>query len=150
MRLEMARFVREAGLSASGGDPEPLRDGIHRPVGKETHRWECGPGGRVEYLFRGKTPVREAVLVFDSGLDKLLTMSRLQPDNQLTAPPGALCRSFLLEADGPEGWTTLLADDDNHRRFVRVPVNAGIQRLRLTLRSPWEGGTIGLYGFYAS
>ncbi|MFA5646425.1 MAG: FAD-dependent oxidoreductase [Candidatus Ratteibacteria bacterium] len=146
--LEMADFVKKADLLASEGDPETLRDGINRPVDNISHRWQCDPGGSVEYQFQKTSFIKEVILIFDSSLDKLITMSKLQPDNQLTVPPDTLCKSFRLETSISGKKVLLFAENNNYQRFVRIPLHTSLSTLTLTLLASRGDDTIKLYGFY--
>lgn len=53
-RREIPKLSIEAKLTASEGDPEPLRNGIDRPVGAEDNGWTGELGSYVQYTFQSR------------------------------------------------------------------------------------------------
>ena len=56
---DVPALTRQARLTASAGDPEPLRNGVDRPVGAVDNAWTGAPGAWVQYAFDAAVPVRE-------------------------------------------------------------------------------------------
>ena len=75
LRQEFSPLTRQAVLRASSGDPEPLRDGINRPVGDDLHAWEGKVGDIIEYEFSYPQRVSSLTLIFDSALSRNIAMS---------------------------------------------------------------------------
>jgi hypothetical protein len=139
-----------ATLRASQGDPEPIRDGVTRPVGEDSHGWAYGMGDWVEMAFGAPRQIREVQLVLDSDLSANIAMSYHRGDDQLTAPPATLPRSFRIEALQDGAWRTLRSEIDNHQRLVRYALADTVEGLRYYLEGFW--GTPGrslLYEFSA-
>ncbi|OPZ31697.1 MAG: FAD dependent oxidoreductase [Lentisphaerae bacterium ADurb.BinA184] len=140
LRRHVPDLSRTASLTASHGDPEPLRNGIDRPVGDDDNGWACPPGGRAEYTFETSRALRQARLVFDSDLSR--TAKGTRADYPLAqprlAPPPTLVKAFRIEAaDGAGGWRTVVRVADNHQRLVRVPLGLEATALRLVPESTW-------------
>jgi len=148
MQQRFEPLTMTAKLTASQGDPAPLRDGINRPVGDDLHAWSCTPGDWVRYIFPQASRIREATLIVDSALDKNIFFSRYGNLGQLTAPPTVMPRAFLLEGLRDGEWTTLHRITDNHQRLVRLPVHETLEGIRFTLNSTWGGEASRLYAFY--
>lgn len=144
---DMPPLTRQARLTASQGDPEPVRDGVTRPVGDDRHGWLARPGDWVAYTFDRPTPVAEATLVLDSGLDLLLTLSHTQQDNQLSAPPPPLPKVFRLEGLVGDDWQPVARVEGNYQRLVRVPLNRELAGLRLVIEETWGAAETWVYGF---
>jgi len=145
---DMPPLTKRARLVASQGDPEPLRDGIGRPVGDDVHAWLARPGASAAYLFGEPVPVEEVTLQLDSALEALIAMSHHQRDNQLTATPAVMPRSFRIEGLHGDDWRALVAVEDNHQRLVRLPVHSRVEGIRFVLDSTWGSHETRVYGFY--
>ncbi len=145
---EFSDLTMAARLEASQGDPSPLRDGVNRPVGDDLHAWVHRAGDRVALLFDGRPLVRQATLILDSALDKLIQLSYHQKDDQLTSPPPEMPRSFRIEALVDGKWTVLAAVAGNYQRLVRLAVNRNIDGLRYVLEKTWGGAASKLFAFY--
>ena len=91
----------EGALSASRGDPSPLRDGTSRPVGTDLHAWQGHIGDSVQYKWRTPRRVAGLTLVLDSALSRNLQMSYHQRDDQLNCVPPEMARD--LHNRGHEG-----------------------------------------------
>jgi hypothetical protein len=138
----------ESRLTASQGDPEPVRDGFSRPIGRELHAWAAHPGDWIAYLFPQPAMVHTVTLVLDSSLEKNIAMSYHQKDDQLSAPPGSLPKHFLLEGFVDRSWQPLAEMESNHQRRVRLKVNQELDRVRFTLLETWGHPTSRLFAFY--
>jgi len=136
--------------AASAGDAEPLRDGVSRQVGDAPHAWIARPGDSVAYLFDAPVAVEEVTLVLDSAMEANIMMSYHQPDDQLTSVPVVMPRSFRIEGLEAGAWRVLAAIEDNHQRFVRVPINARVEGVRFTLDRTWGAEESRVYAFYVS
>ncbi|HUT35108.1 MAG TPA: FAD-dependent oxidoreductase [Planctomycetota bacterium] len=138
----------QAKLAASQGDPEPLRDGINRPVGEAMHRWPCRVGDWVTLEFGKPQPVPTVAVVLDSALHKNIQMSYHQRDDQLTRLPDELPRAFRLEGLKDGAWVPLSQVADNRARLVRVPVGQSLEAVRFVLDATWGAEETHLYALY--
>lgn len=145
---EFSSLTTQSRLAASRGDPEPVRDGINRPVGKKTHSWICGSGDYISYIFDRPERVASVSLVLDSALDEFVTMSYHQKDEQLTRPPDVMPRAFRIEGLAGDQWRGLVHVDNNHQRLVRVKINKELNGIRFVLDSTWGGKPAHVYAFY--
>jgi len=150
IRMRYPALTATARLVASQGNPEPLRDGISRPVNNNPHCWPCNAGDSVAYLFDAPVKVGQATVVVDSALDKLVALSYHQPDDALTAMPGTMPKQFRIEVLTGGEWTTLHTVANNRRRHVRLPVGRSVEGVRFTLDATWSGEPSRLYAFYLS
>ncbi len=148
VKMEYSDLTTKAKLSASQGDPSPVRDGINRPVGKESHAWTWAAGDHVEYTFDSPRPVAEASLVVDSALEKNIQLSYHQPDDQLSAPPPELPKRLRVEVLRSGRWEPLASVADNRSRLVRVPVGSKVAGVRAVLEETWGGEPSELFAFY--
>lgn len=142
--------LMDARLSASQGDPEPVRDGYLRQIGDATHAWEHGAGDSVEYLFAKPVRVSKVVLTLDSGMDLNIQMSYHQPDDQLTAVPPVMQKFFRIEGLRGGQWSVLKQVANNYQRHVKIPVEAELEGVRYVLESTWGAPRCRLYGFHVS
>jgi len=148
IKQEFSPLTKNAKLRASAGNPEPLRDGISRPVGSNNHRWDCKIGDFVEYIFNRVTKVKKVTIVFDSALSKLIQLSHHQIDNQLTSPPPELVKEFHIDIYNGKRWKTIFIEKDNYQRLRKIIINRKILGIRLYLDKTWGSIKTAVYAFY--
>ena len=147
---EFPPLTTEAELVASQGDPEPVRDGISRPVGDDAHCWTCRPGDRLAYHFHQPARVKEATLILDSALDKLIFMSLHGDYGQLTSVPPVMPKAFHLDGLHNGKWTPLAEVKDNHQRLVRLRFDEELDGIRFVLDETWDADETRVYGFWVT
>jgi len=148
VKQKLSELTLHARLSASQGDPEPLRDGISRPVGEDPHSWPCAVGDWVEYRLEGRSPVREVTLILNSALDRNIAMSYHQSDDQLRSVPDVMAKDFHIDGLVDGVWRTLHEARDNYQRLVRIPLGKELDGVRFVLDSTWGSDSTCLYAFY--
>jgi len=157
--------TRRAHLEASQGDPEPVRDGIHRPVADPSvwlrkpvfvkpsaadfalfnfHSWKAGPGDWLAYQFDEATPVETVTLFLDSNLERSIALK--SPGHQEPFPESLPSR-FRLEIRRGSNWEPLVTIDGNYRRHVVLPIHVTTTGIRLVLDNTHGGGMSQVYGF---
>ena len=134
---QLPALTLDARLTASQGDPEPVRDGVRRPVGDDQHVWRARPGDQVAYEFGARREVREVALVLDSALDDYIQMSCHHKTRQMTAPPPPLPKEFRIEALQDGRWEPVAKVEGNYRRHVRVPIGKEAEGVRFILDATW-------------
>ncbi len=138
-----------ARLSATDGDPAPLRNGVDRPVGSQLNAWRTRLGGAVEMAFAAPTRLSGLRLVFDSDLsDRPKNMPAMRPkDFRAPGPPPTLVREFRLEAMGTDGaWMPVAHIKDNHQRLVQVDLaSVDAMALRLTIDASWGNQEVNVF-----
>jgi hypothetical protein len=140
--------VRRATLTASQGDPEPVRNGINRPVGERSNGWPCRTGDWIAYQFPTTTEVARVTVILDSALDQNVALSYHQKDDQLTAPPVVMPKAFRIEGLVGSEWKELARVDRNHQRCHRAPVMARLNGVRFRLDETWGAETSRIFAFY--
>jgi hypothetical protein len=143
-----AEQIRRAALTASAGDPEPVRNGVHRPVGNRINGWTCQPGDWIAYTFDAPIEATVVTVILDSGLDQNVAMSCLRQDDQLAAPPAAMPRAFRIDGLRARKWEALICEDRNHQRLRRFSLPAGLRGVRFRLDATWGAESSRLYAFY--
>jgi hypothetical protein len=157
---EVPELSRSAALTASEGDPEPLRNGVDRPVGGRGNDWAGAPGASwVQYRFPQPHRVTQVRLVCDSSLNRqgkgacarhaekncLSNYPLNQPPRTI---PETVLRAFRIEALDRQGqWQHLVTCADNHQRLVRVPLEVSTQSVRLVPLSTWGAPLARLFAF---
>ncbi|MDP2990315.1 MAG: hypothetical protein Q8O57_07100, partial [Kiritimatiellota bacterium] len=145
----MPEPTRQAGLTASVSDPEPLRDGVSWQVGNDPHCWECGAGDWAAYTFRERRNVQEVRLALDSAMEKQLVQSQHLWKNSLTRTPDAMPRDLALEGLRGGRWETLVTVRDNYQRHLVIPLQAELDGVRLLLQRTWGAHARSrVYAFY--
>lgn len=147
---ELPPLTARAELTASRGNPEPVRDGTDRPFENDLHCWTARRGDRLEYRFDAVRSVREAALVLDSALDKNLQMSfhQARRENELRRVPAVMPKAFRLEGLRGGNWSALRVVEDNYQRAVRLPVEKELEGVRFVLDETWGAEESRVYGFY--
>ncbi len=129
---------RTAKLTATEGDPEPLRNGVDRPREGRDNGWTGSVGASVTYAFASPAPLRQARLILDSDLNrqtKNMPCSFLLNVENRTAP-ATLVKDFRLEAQAPSGeWSEVARVTDNTQRLVRVPLDVTARAIRFVPES---------------
>ena len=148
-RREMPALTRRAKLSASKCDPEPLRNGVDRPVENNDNGWNGSFSDWIEYSFERVEHIREARFVFDSDLNKRpLNMPChriLHPEKR--ALPARLMRNFRLEIRTADGWKIAAQVRDNTRRMARIPINLDTNAIRFHPELTWGADNVHLFAW---
>lgn len=149
-RRNIPALAQTAQLTASHGNPEPLRNGVDRPVGDDDNGWSAPLGATVEYRFPATCRLRKARLIFDSDLNRPEHNSRSNyPLNQAPIQvPATMVRSFRLEAESASGdWHTVATVENNHQRLVRLEFDVTTTALRLVPESTWGAAQVHIFAF---
>jgi len=142
-------LARGAGLSASVGDPEPLRNGIDRILGDADNGWWGAPGDWVAYRFAQPARVTQARFTFDSNLrdNKRMPCSYPKKGNHARVP-AVMPRVFDIEAQDASGqWTIVAHVNNNYQRLVRLPLDVTAQAVRFVVRETWGAPRAHVFGF---
>jgi hypothetical protein len=139
-RREVSAVCRAAILTASEGDPEPLRNGVDRPVGEADNGWEGACGAWIEYAFDAEVDLTKCRIVSDSDLNR--RESGMRCNYPLSQPhqtvPASLVKAFRIEARGGDGgWTVVHRTEANHQRLVRFPLKTRARAVRLVPEFTW-------------
>ncbi len=131
---------RAARLSASEGDPEPLRNGLDRPIGGADNGWRGSLGAWVEYSFATPQPIRTLRWVFDSDLNRqgrnALSNYPLHMEPQRV--PATMIRRFRVEAlDEAGNWRVIARQENNYQRLVRVQTEVVTRAVRFIPEATW-------------
>jgi hypothetical protein len=159
-RRDIPDLTRAAELTASHGDPEPLRNGVDRPVAGQGNDWAAPPAvSWVQYRFAQPRPVAEARMVLDSDLNRKgkgacakhpekNCLSNYPLDQPSRTVPASMTRAFRLESLDAQGhWQPLAEATDNYQRLVRVPVATVSQGIRLLPLATWGAPLARLFAF---
>ena len=139
-----------AQMTASEGDPEPLRNGIDRPVGDDDNGWSAAPGAWVEYDFGQPQPVRRVRLTFDSHLNRGTrgTLSLYPLDQKTREVPATMVKAFRLEVKDSNGnWSTIFTEENNYQRLRVIPLDATASAIRLVPEETWGAEQAHLFAF---
>ena len=139
VKQEVGALAAGANVSASQGDPEPVRDGVNRPLGNDLHAWTHRPGDWVAFEFEKLVEVAEVVLILDSALAMDPQMSHWYPlhAKKLTRPPVQMPHSFRVEVRDGGCWVEAARVRANHQRHVRLPLGRRTDGVRYVLESTW-------------
>lgn len=130
---------REARLSATAGEPQPLLNGVERVLGGTDNGWWAPEGAQADLAFASPVHLDSARLVFDSNLQDTKRMPCWYPVGGNTRRmPAMLPRAFALEVQDPRGhWRRTHLVEDNHRRLVRLPLDCEARAVRLVTLASW-------------
>ena len=143
-----SEVTRNARLEASRDNPEPVRDGINRPVADDEHAWTCQRGDWIAYRFDKTVRIRRATVILDSALDRNVALSYHQKDDQLTSPPEVMPRAFRIEGLIDSEWQEVARVDQNHQRLRPFTVDREFDGIRFVLEETWGAEETRLYAFY--
>jgi hypothetical protein len=149
-------LTRRAGLTASEGNPEPLRNGLDRPDETSDNGWTgAAGGGWVTYTFEAPTRIHRLRFIFDSDLNRdgphpcHRNIRCSYPLQSLPrALPSSLAKAFRIEAQGSDGvWKTILHVKDNHQRLACFAVDAEVSAIRFVSETTWGSERIRLFAW---
>ena len=149
---QVSALSRAAQLSASEGDPEPLRNGLDRPIGGADNGWSGQIGAWVQYTFPEPQAVHELRWVFDSDLNRLgrNSVSNYPLDLKPQRVPATMTRRFRVEAlDEVGNWRTIAHCENNHQRLVRLQTNVVTRAVRFVPESTWGSALAHLFAWEA-
>lgn len=93
----------------------------------------------LEIRWNEPVSIREVVLVFDTGLHRLLTLSQADGYTQKMLwgrPQPETVRDYELSLEMPDGWQNIASIQNNHQRlrrhFLTEPVTTTSLRLHIT------------------
>ena len=143
-------LTREAELTASEGDPEPLRSGVDRPVEGEDNKWVGKPGSWVQYRFDGPRRLRRLRMVFDSDLNRPQgDMGHYRPLHiEARGVPETLLRAFRIEVlDQKNQWRVIERVENNYQRLVRMVIDAESSAIRFMPEATWGAAQVSLFAW---
>ncbi|MFW6007188.1 MAG: FAD-dependent oxidoreductase [Halanaerobiales bacterium] len=153
-KKEMPELTQKAELNASEGDPEPLRNGVDRPVDGEENCWKTKPGTWAEYRFRQEEKVDKIRLVFDSDLKQnnkggeLHLPCRYHLEPEYLGVPETMIKKFRIEAlNKDEEWEVIYSEDNNYQRLVNIEVDCKTEALRLIPEKTWGNEMINIFAW---
>jgi hypothetical protein len=140
--------VTSASLTSSRGDPEPIRNGINRPVGDNLNCWTCEAGDWLAWTFQTPTEVTSVTAILDSGLNQNIALNYRQKYGLLTAPPDVMPKAFRIEGLIGDKWEELIRVEQNHQRLCRFPMKHRLNGICFRLDQTWGSETSRVYAFY--
>jgi hypothetical protein len=146
-------LARRATLSASAGDPEPLRNGLDRPIDGADNGWSAPLGEHVTYTFDQPQHLRTLRIVFDSALNRPEKNEHANRplDWEPVGVPETLVRAFRVEAVGPDGtWQVIFREGNNYQRLVRVDLDLEARAVRLVPETTWGSEQAHLFAWDCS
>ncbi len=135
-KRRITELTAKANLSASSGDPEPLRSGTDRPLNGDMNCWRGAVNDSVTYRFDVPQFITDVRLAFDSDFNRGLDMRFLKPKDVIRlSVPTTLPKSYILEVMREDGqWRTVYVALDNHQRYAKIPLGVHTTALRLTVK----------------
>jgi hypothetical protein len=111
--------------------PARQSPGLHRWMSRELP-------ATLEIRWNEPVCIREVVLIFDTGLHRLLTLSQADGYTQKMLwgqPQPETVRDYELSVETPQGWQTVESIQNNHQRHRRhlLAVAGPVTALRLTI-----------------
>lgn len=156
-------------LAASDGDPEPLRNGVDRPVDGNENCWIGDRNSWITFTLPEATKVSRIRLVLDSDLNRekksrdnlvsdsfeenLLqgTMASYPLNRKPLAVPPALVRGYLVQWRRENGeWATAIEESNNHQRLLQLPVEFRTDAVRFVPKATWGSDTVRVYSMEVS
>jgi hypothetical protein len=150
---QVPELAYRAALTASSGDPEPLRNGLERPIDGADNGWIAPPGAHVTYAFDCVEHVRALRIVLDSDLNRPEKNEHANRplDWEPVGVPKTLVRAFrieVLDADGT--WRVIYREENNYQRLVRVGLDLQARAVRLVPEATWGAQEAHLFAWDVS
>lgn len=149
-KRDISSLTLDAKLSASEGDPEPLRNGLGRPIDGKDNAWMGDLGASITYEFKEAKEIRELRFVFDSDLNREgHNMPCNYPlDREDNAIPKTMIKDFRVDYMDDEGnWKTLVDKKNNYHRLVKEFVDIKAKALRLTPITSWGNEKVRIFSW---
>lgn len=143
--MEMPLITQNGMLTASTGDPEPLRNGIDRPVDGDDNAWWWKPGDWVSYTWENSVEVDEIRLICDSDLNAIIRMNIWEPP--IKGLPTSLVRDLRIEILQEGNWIEWKSINNNEQRILRISVNQKVAGVRVHLVNSWGKPECRLFAF---
>ncbi|MDQ1318420.1 MAG: hypothetical protein QG588_2081, partial [Candidatus Poribacteria bacterium] len=147
---EIPELTKLALLSASEGDPEPLRNGIDRPIGDADNGWTGKLSSWVQYSYNSPQKINEFRFVFDSDLNRRpLGMPCNYPlHSEPVTTPKTMVREFRIEALDENGsWLVIAEENNNYQRLVRIRKNVKTTAVRFIPLATWGAENAHLFSW---
>jgi len=150
VKQQYSEVTRSARLSASSGDPQPLVDGVNRPVGEEEHCWTGRIGDNIEFRWDKPRHVSDVTLVFDSDLSTQIVLSHCYDLRRHRQIPDRIVRSFRIEVidENSGNWRPIRQVRNNRRRLFRHRVDLKLTGLRVVFEETWGSNEVRVQAFY--
>lgn len=132
----ISKLSAAARLSASSGNPEPLRNGFDRPIDENENAWLCSTGDYVEYDFGNVHDIHEIRLVFDSDLKRppWQMVSNYPLDMKPYMPPSTLVQGYHIEVIDESGQVKeIYRTENNYQRLNQIQVNVKATKVKLVI-----------------
>lgn len=146
---DIPKLTSDAALSAEGGNPEPLRNGMDRPIDDHDNAWTGKPGQWLEYRFNNPQKLSKTRVVFDSDLNRgprnMPAIFKL--GQALRKVPESLVKSFRIDAEVNGTWTTAVEINDNHQRLVNLNLNIKAAAIRLIPLETWGAEDVRIFAW---
>jgi len=158
-----------AGISASEGDPEIVRNGIDRPYDNNVNCMALHADGWIEYSFEEPVKISEVRFVFDSDLNRGIRKNRdpkvvkdtdpaavtvkemkcyFALDQEKLKVPESLVKSFRIEVVDDRGdQRTVYRKTSNYHRLVRIPMEVEALKVRVVIEETWGAEKAGIFAF---
>jgi hypothetical protein len=141
---------KKAVLTASQGDPEPLRNGIDRPVGSNDNGWEGELNSWIQYSFERPQSLKYVRLIFDSDHNRKNMASRccypvnMEPYNV----PKTIIKQFKIETQKEhDKWETVFIENNNYQRFLCIPIDVCAKAIRFIPQATWGAKKAHIFSF---
>lgn len=147
---EVSEPVKSARLIASEGDPEPIRNGVDRPIGDNNNCWTGKIGSWIEYTFRFTQLLTEIRLIFDSELNRRpLNMPCNYPLNaEFVSIPKSMIKAFRIEVvDFLGNWNIVAEEHNNYQRLVKIKTEIEAISLKFTILETWGNEYANLFSW---
>jgi hypothetical protein len=141
--MQMPALTSTATLTASEGDPEPLRNGVDRPVGDDENAWWGRAGSWVALEWAEPVLVNSLRVVCDSDLNCIIRMNVWEPP--IKGLPPTMVRDLTVDVRRNGRWEPSATIVDNERRLMRIGLNVKTDGLRLRIERTWGEEKIRLF-----
>ena len=147
VKMIMPTLTESATLLASEGKPEPLRNGVDRPVGVEENAWWGSVGSVVSFEWPHAVHLDRLRVVCDSDLNAHVRMNAWsQPIKGL---PTSMVRDLTVEVRKDAVWRPVQTVRDNEQRLISIPLDETGDGVRIRVDGTWGKDRIRLFALTA-
>jgi len=137
-------------ISASSGNPAPLRNGVDRPFEGKDNCWIGKIGDWLEYSFEQPKHISSMRLVFDSNLQRSGHNMPCKYTLELKGfhTPQTIVKKFRIDLlNELQEWVTIIRIDSNHQRFVNLNIESKTKSIRFVPLETWGDESVQMFAW---
>ncbi|NMA94829.1 MAG: FAD-dependent oxidoreductase [Clostridiales bacterium] len=147
---DVPKLTKGARLTASTGDPEPLRNGLDRPIGGNENSWRAPIGSFAKYSFDKIESIKGMRFIFDSDLNREIhnVPCSYPLDAKKVSVPKTIIKDFRIEAKMEDAnWKVVYNKKGNYQRLVNIDLDIKAYAIKFISESTWGEKTANVFSW---